>query len=62
MLAEPPFGLAQQIGQAVAGLVVVRVVGDDVHAESAESPLQRPTDSAEAAGRLKAASAAANPE
>ena len=40
-------GLGEQLVEAVAGLVVVRVVRDDVEPESFETPLQGPGDGAE---------------
>ena len=41
-------GLAQQLVEAVAGFVVVRVVRDDPHAQPGQPPPQRPADGAEA--------------
>ena len=37
----------EQLVEAVAGLVVVRVVGDDLHAQPLQPPSQRPADRAE---------------
>jgi xylulokinase len=41
-------GLRQQLVETVAGLVVVRVAGDDVQAQTGKPPLDRLTDRAEA--------------
>ena len=56
-------GLLEQFVEAVAGLVVVRVVGDDRDAESSQPPSQRPADGAEThqAGRLSGDLTAAEP-
>ena len=40
-------GLGEQLVEAVAGLVVVRVVGDDLDAQPLQAPSQRPGDGAE---------------